>query len=46
MDELLSDLKKQSDAETTDNSKTLFTSIKDIESEMQKYEVWIGETKE
>lgn len=45
MDELLADLKRQAEKETSEN-KALFTSIKDIESEMQKYEKWIAQTKE
>ena len=44
MDELLDDLKKQSEKEAAGN-KALFTSINDIEAEMQKYEKWIGEAK-
>lgn len=44
MDELLDDLKKQSEKDTAEN-KGLFTTINDIEAEMQKYETWIRETK-
>lgn len=43
MDELFDDLKKQSEKEAAEN-KALFTSISDIEAEMQKYEKWIRET--
>lgn len=45
MDELLADLKKQSEKESTENSKSLFTSINGIENEMQQYEEWVRATK-
>lgn len=44
MDELLDDLKKQAEKEPAEN-KALFTSIGDIEAEMEKYQKWIQETK-
>lgn len=44
MDELIDDLKRQSEKESGEN-KALFTSIGDIEAEMQKYESWIRETR-
>lgn len=43
MDELIEDLKRQS--EKAEDQKSLFTSVSDIESEMQRYEKWIKETK-
>ena len=46
MNELFDDLKKQSEQESTQNNKTLFTSIANIESEMQRYQKWIEQTKE
>lgn len=45
MNDLLDDLKMQSEKESTENNKTLFSSITNIESEMQKYSKWIEETK-
>lgn len=45
MNELLDDLKMQNEKESSDNNKTLFSSINSIESEMQKYSKWIEETK-
>ena len=46
MDELIEDLKRQSEKEVEQNNKSLFTSISDIEKEMSKYEKWIRDTKE
>lgn len=40
MDELLNDLKRQSEKQAGEN-KALFTGINDIENEMQRYEKWI-----
>ena len=40
MDELIDDLKKQAETEPAEN-KGLFTSIGDIEAEMEKYQKWI-----
>lgn len=44
MDELLDDLKKQSEQDSAEN-KSLFASIATIEAEMEKYNKWIEETK-
>lgn len=46
MDDLIEDLKKQSENEVQENNKSLFTSISDIEKEMKRYEKWIKDTQE
>lgn len=46
MDELIQDLKKQSETEVQENNKSLFTSISDIEKEMKRYEKWIQDTQQ
>ena len=46
MNELFDDLKKQSQQESTDNNKSLFSSITNIETEMQKYQNWIEQAKD
>lgn len=45
MDELLDDLKQQCEQETPEN-KALFTSVANIESQMQTYEKWIQEVRQ
>ena len=46
MNELFDDLKRQSQQESTQNNKSLFSSITDIETEMQKYQDWIEQAKD